>query len=319
MSGVAVVILAAGMGSRMKSALPKTLHQVAGKPLLAHVLRAAQQLDPERVIVVIGHGGQQVTEAMRGQNITFVQQCEQLGTGHALLQTEDALAGYAGDVFVLNGDGPLIRGETLQELLAFHRAQHAGMTIATSHVPNPTGLGRIVRGADGTVTSIVEEKDASEDERAIQEINPGLYLFNRNMFARAQHLTNDNAAGEYYITDLVAHYRAAGESVGALVVPDASELFGINDRAELARAEHILQERYRAQWLAAGVTMIAPETVFLGPDVALANDVVLEPGVIISGSTTIGAEATIGAYSVLVNTSVPPRARILPHTLEIEP
>lgn len=319
MSNVAVVVLAAGMGSRMKSNVPKTLHHVAGKPLLQHVLNAAHALTPERVIVVIGHGARQVQEAMRGERVTFVQQHEQLGTGHAVLQTEHALAGYEGDVFVLNGDGPLIRGETLVELLAFHRSEQAGMTIATSTVPDPTGLGRIVREENGAVARIVEHKDATASEREIREINPGLYLFNRNLFARAQQLTNDNAAGEYYITDLVAHYRQAGERVAARVVPDASELFGINDRAELARAERVLQERYRAHWLAAGVSMIAPETVFLGPDVQLGNDVVLEPGVIISGTTTVGDEAVIGAYSVLVNTAVPPRARVLPHTLQQGP
>lgn len=319
MSQVAVVVLAAGMGSRMKSSLPKTLHQVAGKPLLAHVLHAAAHLAPKRVIVVIGHGGHQVQEAMRGHNVTFVYQHEQLGTGHALLQTEDALQDYTGDVFVLNGDGPLIRGETLKHLLAYHREEGAGMTIATAHVPNPTGLGRIVREADGTVARIVEQKDATEAEQQITEINPGLYLFNRNMFTRAQHLTNENAAGEYYITDLVAHYRAAGESVAALAVPDASELFGINDRTELARAERILQERYRAKWLREGVTMIAPETVYFGADVQLANDVVLEPGVIISGTSIIGAGAVIGAYSVLVNAVIPPRTRVLPHTLQQGP
>lgn len=319
MSNVAVVILAAGMGSRMKSNVPKTLHHVAGKPLLQHVLLAAQALTPERVIVVIGHGARQVQEAMRAERVTFVQQHEQLGTGHAVLQTEHALAGYEGDVFVLNGDGPLIRGETLLELLAFHRREQAGMTIATSTVPDPTGLGRIVREESGEVARIVEHNDATASEREIHEINPGLYLFNRNLFTRALKLTNDNAAGEYYITDLVAHYRQAGERVAARVVPDASELFGINDRAELARAERVLQDRYRAHWLAAGVSMIAPETVFLGPDVQLGNDVVLEPGVIISGATTVGAGAVIGAYSVLVNTAVPPRARILPHTLQQGP
>lgn len=318
MSGPAVIILAAGMGSRMKSSLPKTLHTVAGWPMLAHVVNAAQALHPTRIVVVVGHGAREVEDTFRDSGLVFATQHEQLGTGHALIQAEEAVGSGHSSVVVLNGDGPLIRGETLTELVAFHRAAEAGMTLATTHVTDPTGLGRIVRGSNDLVERIVEEKDATPGERAITEINPGLYVFNTEVFTRAANLTDDNEAGEYYITDLVAEYRAAGAQVAALPVPDERELLGINDRAELARAERILQDRYRTQWLAAGVSMVAPETVFFGPDVQLERDVVLGPGVVLQGTTTVGEGAFIGAYSVLVNATVPPRLRVLPHTLKSE-
>lgn len=318
MSTPAVVILAAGMGSRMKSNLPKTLHSVAGRPILAHVVNAAAELNPTRIVVVVGHGAREVEEAFKGSHLVFATQHEQLGTGHALIQAQAAVGEGHSCVVVLNGDGPLIRGETLKNLVQFHYTSQAGMTLATTHVDNPSGLGRIVRGANGLVERIVEEKDANAEERAITEINPGLYVFDTDVFTRAADLTDDNEAGEYYITDLVAEYRAAGADVAALAVPDERELLGINDRAELARAERILQDRYRAHWLAAGVSMVAPETVFFGPDVQLQRDVVLGPGVVLQGTTTIGEGAFIGAYSVLVNANVPPRLRVLPHTLKSE-
>lgn len=316
MIGVSVVILAAGMGTRMKSATPKVLHRIAGTPLLGHVIEASRALNPQRIIVVIGHGGKEVEATFAKSGVTFVYQHEQLGTGHALIQTEAALRDANSDVFVLNGDGPLIRGETLVDLLQVHRAERAGMTIATCHVDDPTGLGRIVRTSDGFVQRIVEEKDATDEERTITEINPGLYIFSRNVFSHTANLSSDNKAGEYYITDLVALYRKASERVAAHAVQDANELSGINDRAELARAERLLQERYRAKWLTEGVTMTAPETVFFEPGVHIGRDVVLEPGVVLQGTTTIGDGAHIGAYSVIVNANVPPRARILPHTLK---
>lgn len=318
MSGPAVVILAAGMGSRMKSSLPKTLHSVAGRPMLAHVVHAAQVLNPTRIVVVVGHGAREVEDAFRGSDLVFATQHEQLGTGHALIQAQSAVGAEHSSVVVLNGDGPLIRGETLAELVQFHHAADAGMTLATTHVADPTGLGRIVRGSNDLVERIVEEKDASLEERTITEINPGLYVFDTDVFTHAANLTDDNEAGEYYITDLVAAYRSAGANVAALPVPDERELLGINDRTELARAERILQDRYRAQWLAAGVSMVAPETVFFGPDVHLERDVVLGPGVVLQGTTTVGEGAYIGAYSVLVNATVPPRLRVLPHTLKSE-
>lgn len=286
--------------------------------MLAHVVNAAKALQPSRIVVVVGHGAREVEDAFRGSGLVFATQHEQLGTGHALLQAERAVGTGHSAVVVLNGDGPLIRGETLQTLVDSHHASNAGMTLATTRVTDPTGLGRIVRGSDDLVERIVEEKDASVEERAITEINPGLYVFDPTVFTRAANLTDDNEAGEYYITDLVAEYRGVDARVAALPVSDERELLGINDRVELARAERILQDRYRAHWLAAGVSMVAPETVFFGPDVQLEKDVVLGPGVVLQGMTTVGEGAYIGAYSVLVNAVVPPRLRVLPHTLKSE-
>ena len=311
---LAVVVLAAGMGTRMKSKLPKMLHEAAGRPLLEHVLRAVQPLNPERTVVVVGHGSEAVKERVSAYDVTFVTQEKQLGTGHALLQAKEALRDFVGDVLVLNGDGPLIKTETLRDLVALQRGRR-GMTLVTCKVGDPTGLGRILRNAAGRVFKIVEEKDASPDEKHISEVNPGLYIFDATVFDKASGLLNDNAAGEYYITDLPHLYLSAGDDVNTLSVADETEVLGVNDRRHLAQIDKILRDRIRDRWLDAGVTMTSADMTFIDDAVFVGPDVVLEPGVVLKGGTHIGEGAQIGAYAYLEDCTVEAEARIAPHTV----
>lgn len=241
----AVVILAAGQGTRMKSPLPKVLHEAAGKPLLEHVLLAVAPLRPERTVVVVGHRAEDVEARFQDYPVTFVRQDFGLGygTGLALEQTKGALSGFAGELLVLNGDGPLVKTATLRALVQAQAGQGEGMTLLTCVMQDPYGLGRIVRAEDGSVARIVEEKDATPAEKALREVNPGLYVFDRHVFEMTARLTNDNASGEYYITDLVDLYLRAGYRVQGVVGDDETEVLGVNDREQLALVARILLAR----------------------------------------------------------------------------
>ncbi len=307
---LSVVILAAGQGTRMKSRLPKVLHHAAGRSLLAYMVNIAKQLEPEHIITIVGHEAEQVRQAFAGDAaLTFVEQRDQLGTGHALMQARATLAGTQSDVLVLNGDGPLLlEPDTLRELVNVKPA--GGMAVLTCVANNPTGLGRILRQADGTVTGIVEEKDASDAERAIQEINTGIFLFNHEVLGLLDELSNDNAQGEYYITDLLRLYLAAGKPVQALCKRDEDQLLNclVNDRVQLARVDKLLRDAVREHWLRAGVTMIAPEQTFIDDTVTLERDVILYPGVWLGGTTTVGAGAKVMPHAVLTDCHIAPNA-----------
>jgi len=240
-----VVILAAGQGTRMRSPLPKVLHEAAGKPLLEHVLLAVGPLKPERTVVIVGHQAEAVEARLGDFPVTFVRQDFSLGygTGLALKQAQEALADFDGDLLVLNGDGPLLKTETLRALVQAQAEQADGMTLLTCVMNDPHGLGRIVRNSDGGVARIVEEKDAAPEERALREINPGLYVFDRHVFELAAQLGNDNASGEFYITDLIDLYLRAGYRVQAVVGDDETEVLGVNDREQLALVDKLLRER----------------------------------------------------------------------------
>lgn len=311
---LAVVILAAGQGTRMKSALPKVLHEAAGRPLLDHVLKAIAPLAPQHTVVVIGHGAEAVRARFKDAPVTFVDQPQRLGTGHALLQAEPLLTGFDGAVLVVNGDGPLLKTETLRALIAAHQTG-AGMTLLTCRVADPTGLGRIVRAEDGCVLRIVEEKEATDTERRLREINPGIYIFDREVFRHANALSSDNASGEYYITDLLALYRNAGKRVEAMMTADESEVLGVNDRQHLAQVDRLLRDRIRERWLLAGVTMIAPEQVFIDDTVVLNPDVVLYPGVWLRGRTVVHGGARIGPHAVLTDCQVGVGVVVAPFTV----
>lgn len=241
----AVVILAAGQGTRMRSPLPKALHEAAGKPLLEHVLLAVAPLEPERTVVIVGHRAEDVETRFKDYPVTFVRQDFALGygTGLALKQTQGVLSGFAGDLLVLNGDGPLVKTETLRALVRAQAEQGEGMTLLTCVMRDPYGLGRIVRAKDGSVARIVEEKDATPAEKALREVNPGLYIFDERVFEMTAQLTNDNASGEYYITDLVDLYLKAGYRVQGVLGDDETEVLGVNDREQLALVERILRAR----------------------------------------------------------------------------
>lgn len=312
----AAVVLAAGQGTRMKSALPKMLHKAAGRPLLEHVLRAVQPLGPSATLVVVGHGADRVRERFAGEGISFVLQEQQLGTGHALRTALPALDGFEGDVMVLTGDAPLLTPETLQALRDEHQASGAGMTLLSYRVTEPKGLGRIVRDDGGELLRIVEEKDATDAEREIDEISPGLFIFDRNVAEFVARLQNQNAQGEYYITDLPGIYLEAGLKVNTVEGKDETGLLvGVNDRSQLASAERILRERVRRRWLVEGVTMIAPEQTFIDDTVELGRDVLLEPGVILRGSVRLGEGVRVGAYSVLEDVVLGPGEVVEPHTV----
>ena len=244
------VILAAGQGTRMQSPLPKVLHEAAGKPLLEHVLSAVAPLEPDPTVVIVGHAAEAVEaqfEAYRvkGRPVKFVRQDFSLGygTGSALRQAERALPEFTGQLLVLNGDGPLIQTDTLRALVAAQTVQGDGMTLLTCVVKNPYGLGRIVRNPDGSVARSVEERDATTEEKEIDEINPGLYVFDRHVFELAVGLSSDNAAGEFYITDMIDLYLGAGYRVQAVTGGDETEVLGVNDPEQLAQVDRLLRAR----------------------------------------------------------------------------
>lgn len=297
-----VVILAAGQGTRMKSKLPKVLHPVAGRPMVAWAVRAAQALGARRIVVVTGHGAEQVEAALGQPGVAFARQHGQLGTGHAFLAGADALSGEGdADILVLYGDTPLLRPETLRALLDDHRAHASAFTILTGELPDATGYGRIIRDAAGNVERIVEQKGATPEEQAVREFNSGVYVMDGRAPALARRITNDNAAGEYYLTDLLALYRAEGAAVRAFKLSDPDEVMGANDRAGLAEAEAILRRRLNAEHMRAGVTMHDPDSVRIEDTVQIGRDVTLEPGVLLRGETRIADGVTVGAYSVLTD------------------
>ncbi len=312
-----VIVLAAGQGTRMRSRWPKVLHAAAGRPLLEHVLRAARGVDPDVVAVVVGYGADVVRARFAGTGVTFVEQAQQRGTGDAVACCAATLGTQAGPFVVLSGDGPLITSVALQAALEAHAAGGgAGMTLLTTEVEDPSGLGRVVRGPDGCVRAIVEDRDADAATRALREVNPGSYVFDDRLWSLLDGLDDDNAAHEFYLTDLVAAYLRAGLPVRAVTSNDETRLLvGVNDRAQLALADRLLRDRIRSRWLAGGVTMVDPTTVYLDDDVVLERDVVLEPGVVLTNGTRVGEGAVVGAYAHLDGCDVSSGACIAPHTV----
>lgn len=311
-----VILLAAGQGTRMRSALPKVLHPVGGRPMVAWSVRAAQALGARHIVVVTGHGAGQVEAALQAPGVGFARQDRQLGTGHAFLCGAQALPpGGDADVLVLYGDTPLLRPETLRELLAEHRASGSAFTILTGELPDATGYGRIIRDAHGNVERIVEEKAATPAERAVREFNSGVYLMDGRAPELARRITNDNAAGEYYLTDLLALYRAQGARVRAHRLSDPDEVMGANDRPGLAQAEATLRERINLAHMRAGVTLQDPATTHIEDTVLLGRDVTVEPGVILRGQTRVGEGAVLGAYSVVEDSVLEGGVIVKPHSV----
>lgn len=298
------IVMAAGKGTRMKSEKPKVLHEIAGEPLLGHVLLKLDTLAPQAVYVIVGHGGELV-KAMLPETATPVLQAEQLGTGHAVDQVTPHLNGFDGTVLILSGDVPLLSAETLQALMAQHREAGAVLTFLTTELPDPTGYGRILRDADGRIQGIVEQKDASEAQKAIREVNLGTYACQWSQLAEAlRTLTPNNAQGEYYLTDAIAYLVKGGHQVASYITPDSMECAGINTRAELARLQGEYNRRTAQRWMVEGVTFVAPETAIVGPRVTLGPDTIVEPGVILLGETRVGARCLLGAYSQLTNVTL---------------
>ncbi|PSL04710.1 UDP-N-acetylglucosamine pyrophosphorylase /glucosamine-1-phosphate N-acetyltransferase [Haloactinopolyspora alba] len=302
----AVVVLAAGEGTRMKSSTPKVLHELAGRSLVGHAVAAVQELEPDHLTVVIGHGRDQVA-AHLGQTpgVATVVQEQQLGTGHAVQVALGALPDLDGVVVVTYGDVPLLTGATLHELVDAHTADANAVTVLTADVADPTGYGRILRDDEGAVRGIVEHKDASAEVRAITEINSGIYAFDAAVLRSALgQLTTDNSQGELYLTDVLGIARSEGRRVGAFVTDDPWQTEGVNDRVQLATMTRELNRRVTERWMRAGVTMVDPATTWIDATVTLEQDVVLRPGVQLHGSTHVGAGAEVGPDSTLRDVTV---------------
>ena len=317
-----VVILAAGEGKRMKSATSKMLHPLLGRTVLGHVLAAASRVAAQRTLVVVGHAADQVTAHLAevAPQTTPVLQAEQRGTGHAVRIALEAVPEAGGTVVVLNGDAPLLRGETVATLVEAHERAGAAATVLAAEVPDPTGLGRIVRDPAGGLERIVEERDASPAERAIREINAGIYAFDARLLRGAlAKLTSDNDQGEEYLTDVFGLLAAAGEPVAVHVAPDATETLGCNDRAELASLRAKLRDRINTGWMRAGVTILDPATTWIDVTVTLERDAVVDQNTQLRGATTVGEGATVGPDVTLVDTAVGGGATVLrAHVLQSE-
>ncbi|HKA05179.1 MAG TPA: sugar phosphate nucleotidyltransferase [Acidimicrobiales bacterium] len=311
---VAAIVLAAGEGVRMRSDRPKPLHLLCGRPMIMHMLGALTDLSVRRTVVVTGHGSERVTKKVQDQSppslhVTFVEQPVQRGTGDAvsvgLTAFPDDDVDDTSTVIVLPGDHPLLRPQTLTALVAEHEKAGNAATVLSARVDDPNGYGRVIRGRDGRVTHIVEHRDASADELAVNEINTSIYCFRRDLLGPAlRRLSPDNAQGEYYLTDVISVLALAGYPVGSMVLPDGLEALGVNDRAQLAFAEAELRARTNRRWLLAGVTMVDPAETYVDVTVALGRDVTLFPGTMLQGRTVIGAGSEIGPDTRLVDCTV---------------
>jgi bifunctional UDP-N-acetylglucosamine pyrophosphorylase/glucosamine-1-phosphate N-acetyltransferase len=310
----AVIILAAGEGTRMKSDTPKVLHQICGQTLLGHVLATARETDPVRLIVVVGHRRRQVTEylASHAPDVQAVVQHRQGGTGHAVRTVIEEVGLDHGTIVVTYADAPLLRGVTLAALVREHQAREASASVLTARVSNPTGYGRIIRDDSGAFLKIIEEADASPDQRAVDEINSGVYAFEAHLLGDAvKRVPTDNAKGEEYLTDVIAILRAEGHHVASVTLDDPDEVLGVNDRAQLARARQIFNARLLDTWMGAGVTIVDPATTWIDTGVSLGRDVEIGPGTQLEGRTEVAAGARVGPGSQLRDTTVGEGASVI--------
>jgi bifunctional UDP-N-acetylglucosamine pyrophosphorylase / glucosamine-1-phosphate N-acetyltransferase len=310
----AVIVLAAGEGTRMKNQTPKVLNQVCGRSMLGHVLAATRELSPERLIVVTGHGRDQVTAhlAEHAPDAEIVVQDRRGGTGHAVRTVIEAVGPIHGTVVVTYADTPLLRGQTLGELVVAHHAHGAAVTVLTARLVDPTGYGRVIRDADGAFTGIVEETEATPEQRAITEINSGMYAFDGDLLAdTVKRVPTDNAKGEEYLTDVVSILRGDGYPVATAACGDAGEILGVNDQAQLAWARRALNERLLAEWMRAGVTIVDPASTWVDVGVTMEPGAAIGPGTQLEGSTTIAAGARVGPGCLLRDTVVADGAMVV--------
>ena len=302
-----VIILAAGKGTRMKSKLDhksKVSYEILGVPLVEHVLNAVSEINPSKIITIVGFGGEVTKEIVtKNPKVQIAWQLEQKGTGHAVMQAQDLLDPEGVSV-VLCGDAPLIRGETLKAIVDTHVANGYDETVLTAVLSNPHGYGRIVRNEQGLVSEIVEQSECDEKQNLINEVNTGVVAFsNKALLEALPRLTNNNKKGEYYLTDLIAMFNKEGKKVGAVILSDPNEMLGINDRVQLAEAAKIMKQRINKFHMLNGVTLIDPENTYIGPYVQIGADTVIEPNVHIYGKTTIGERNFIGATSYITDST----------------
>lgn len=312
----AAVILAAGQGTRMKSKYPKVTHTVLDKPLIRWVIDAAHDADIDTLITVVGHGREMVAPLV--EDTTIVVQDKQQGTAHAVLCAKQACADIDGSLVVLSGDSPLVRAETIKQLVALREQEQAAVVVLTMELDNPFGYGRIIRDEEGRVQKIVEEKDCSVDERLVTECNSGVYCFDASvLFDALDQVSTDNAQGEYYLPDVLAIARTAGKKVLALCAEDPSECMGVNSRAQLAEATKLAQMRINTYHMATGVTLVDPSTTWIGPEVVIGQDTIIYPSTSLMGKTTIGQDCIIGPATRLSDTTVGDRCK-LEETIALE-
>jgi bifunctional UDP-N-acetylglucosamine pyrophosphorylase/glucosamine-1-phosphate N-acetyltransferase len=313
---IAIVILAAGKGTRLKSALAKVLHRVGGRPLVEHVVRACQPLKPREIIAVVGHQAEDVTSVVAPLGVKTALQQPQRGTGHAMQVARRAISSRAKFAILLPGDGPLIRTETLAALARAHRESGAAATILSAEIENPAGYGRIVRSDGGSVSAIVEDSALSEEQRGIREINSSIYCFSLDkLWPCLASLKPQNVHKELYLTDAIAVLRQKGENVQAVLAADPDEVLGCNTRADLAAVDEVFRRRKRAAVMDAGVTIELPETVLIDPEVVIGADTRIEPGVQLLGKTRIGANCTVRAGSVLSDAVLEDNVLVKPYSI----
>ncbi|MHC0039260.1 bifunctional UDP-N-acetylglucosamine diphosphorylase/glucosamine-1-phosphate N-acetyltransferase GlmU [Pseudoneobacillus sp. C159] len=304
MSNRYAVILAAGQGTRMKSKLYKVLHPVCGKPMVQHVVDQIRTLQIENIVTIIGHGAE-IVKAQLGNSSSYALQAEQLGTAHAVLQAKDALEGKEGITIVVCGDTPLIKAETIESLFQHHQENGAKASVLTAKADDPTGYGRIIRNELGHVEKIVEHKDATDEERKVNEINTGTYCFdNKALFEALKNVSNDNVQGEYYLPDVIEIMKKQGEVVVAYQTNDFYETLGVNDRVALAEAEVLMRKRINEAHMKNGVTFIDSAATYIDSDVQIGRDTIVYPGCVLKGKTVIGEDCTIGPHTEIDNCEI---------------
>ncbi len=300
----AAIILAAGAGTRMKSKKPKVAHEVLGRPLVRWVVSAAKQAGAERIVAVVGHCKEQVIPLVQDETEIVVQP-DRKGTADAVAVCREALADFDGSLLVLSGDCPLITAATVERLVAEREAANAAVSLLTMKLPDPYGYGRIIRNDEGNVVGIVEQKDATDDQALIKECNAGFYCFDSKwVFEALTHIDNNNAQGEFYLTDVIALAVEQGRAVAAVTTDNPHECLGVNSRVQLAQATKVMQQRINSVHMANGVTMIDPDQVWVGPDVQIDQDVELLPQTFLMGKTTVGEDSVIGPNTRLTDTIV---------------
>ena len=313
------IILAAGEGTRMKSHTPKVLHKICGKPILEYVIDASKGANVKKNYVIVGHGGEEVKNNFKDKDVVFKTQPigeeYPYGTGYAVMQAVDHIEDDE-NVIILYGDTPLISTKTIEELLKYHEENQYKGTVLTAYVDDPTGYGRVIRDGKGEILKIVEHKDATEEELKIKEINSGIYCFNgKDLKEALKEIDNDNAQGEYYITDVITILKDKGQNVGVYLIDNPDEIHGVNSRVQLAFCEKIMRERINEQYMVDGITIINPENTYIESGVKIGRDSIVYPGTIITGNTVIGEECIIGENCRIENSKIGNKVHILSSTI----